>query len=381
VTLGGQRLEGVDSVSVSGPGVSARVLEYNKQMNPQEIQLLREQLNELRANPAQTGAGNVSNLTERLEKFIDDYVQQPQCASIANTVVAEVTVAKDAPLGEREIRVVTPNGLSNPMAFHVGQLPEVTAPPLPTSAKQILGKEALSLRKRKREKKREADMAMESMQMAVSMAGPGAQSDVDDDEVTLHLPCTVNGQIASGSVDRFRFSGARGQRLVVRVLGRALVPYMADAVPAGSSRGDDLRRPGREVAYDDDYRFKPDPVLLCDIPADGEYVLAVYDAIFAGARISSIGSRSANCRSHESVSPRRADRRAGADRPQRGESDRTSALPPMKEATGVCLLTAHGGTVCSPTLFRSRSDALPDAWRASPTMRGKMRSASRCPSL
>jgi hypothetical protein len=39
---------------------------------------------------------------------------------------------------------------------------------------------------------------------------------------------------------------------------------------------------GREVAYDDDYRFKPDPVILCEVPADGEYVLSMTDAIFRG---------------------------------------------------------------------------------------------------
>ena len=40
--------------------------------------------------------------------------------------------------------------------------------------------------------------------------------------------------------------------------------------------------PGREVAYDDDYRFHPDPVLHCEIPADGEYVLEIKDAIYRG---------------------------------------------------------------------------------------------------
>ena len=39
---------------------------------------------------------------------------------------------------------------------------------------------------------------------------------------------------------------------------------------------------GREVAYNDDFRFRPDPVLLCQIPADGEYVLEVKDAIYRG---------------------------------------------------------------------------------------------------
>ena len=282
-TLGGQQIEGFNHVFVSGEGVSAHVVEYNKQMNPQEIQLLQEQLRELKTDSAQKRGGSVTNLIGRLEKFIGDYVQQPQCSSIANLVVAEVTVAKDAPPGEREIRVATPRGLSNPMAFHIGQLTEYSAAPLPTSPKQILGKEAQSLRKRKVEKEKGSMMSMDAMQMSMSIGGPGAQSDVDDDEVSIRLPCTVNGQIASGSVDRFRFSARRGQRLVVSVLARALVPYMADAVPGWFQPVVAVcDAQGKEVAYNDDYRFKPDPVLFFDIAKDGEYILAIYDAIFRG---------------------------------------------------------------------------------------------------
>ena len=285
VTLGGQSLEGVNRVLVSGTGVCARVIEYNKQMNPQEMTLIQEQLRELKGLPAQKRDRAKTNLVSRLEKFIEDYVQQPQCSSIANLVVAEVTVAKDAPPGEREIRLATPRGLSNPLVFCVGQLPEVTAAPLPTSIKQILGKEGQSLRKTKRgkEKDKDAMMGMEMTQMSMSMGGPGAQSDVDDDEVCIRLPCTVNGQIASGSVDRFRFPARKGQRLVISVKARELVPYLADAVPGWFQPVLALcDSQGREVGYNDDYRFKPDPVLLCEIPADGEYILAIYDAIFRG---------------------------------------------------------------------------------------------------
>jgi hypothetical protein len=39
---------------------------------------------------------------------------------------------------------------------------------------------------------------------------------------------------------------------------------------------------GKEVAYDDDYQFKPDPVILYEVPADGEYVCAIRDAIYRG---------------------------------------------------------------------------------------------------
>ena len=284
ITLGGQNLENVNRVLVSGEGVEGHVVEYNKRMNPQELTLLNEQLSELRALPKQKCDAAKTNLIARLQKFIGDYVQQPQSASIANLVIAEITMARDAAPGEREIRLATPRGLSNPLVFNVGQLPEVSADPLPTSILQILGKEAQSLRKKKRDKDKDASMmGMEAMTMSMSMAGPGAQSDVDDDEVTVRLPCTVNGQIASGTVDRYRFAARRGQHLVISVQARTLVPFMADAVPGWFQPVLVLcDAKGKEVAYNDDYRFKPDPVLLCDIPADGDYLLAIHDAIFRG---------------------------------------------------------------------------------------------------
>ena len=36
------------------------------------------------------------------------------------------------------------------------------------------------------------------------------------------------------------------------------------------------------MAYADDYRFHPDPVLYYEIPEDGEYVLEIKDAIYRG---------------------------------------------------------------------------------------------------
>ena len=39
---------------------------------------------------------------------------------------------------------------------------------------------------------------------------------------------------------------------------------------------------GKEVAYNDDYRFQPDPVIFYEVPKDGEYVLAINDAIYRG---------------------------------------------------------------------------------------------------
>ena len=371
ITLGGQSLEGVNRVLVSGTGVHARLVEYNKQMNPQEMQLIQEQLRELKGLPAKKRDVAKTNLVNRLEKFISEYVQQPQCSSIANLVIAEVTVAKDAPPGEREIRLVTPRGLSNPMPFHVGQLPEVTAEPLPTSPKQILGKEAQSLRKTKHGKEMDKDMmmGMDMMQMSMSMGGPGAQSDVDDDVVSLRLPCTVNGQIASGSVDRFRFSAHRGQRLVVTALARALVPYLADAVPGWFQPVLALcDAQGKEVSYDDDYRFKPDPVLLYDIPADGEYILVIYDAIFRGREDFVYRLTVGELPFVTSVFPLGGQAGVPTMVDLTGVNLAERQLtPPMKDAVpGICSLTTRGKGGLLSNVVPFAVDALPDGVDSEP---------------
>ena len=106
---------------------------------------------------------------------------------------------------------------------------------------------------------------------------------MDDDELCVKTPCTVNGQIAQGAVDRYRFEAHTGQRLVITVQARELIPFIADAVPGWFQPVLVLcDSKGRELAYDDDFRFKPDPVLLYEIPADGDYHLAIYDAIYRG---------------------------------------------------------------------------------------------------
>ena len=44
--------------------------------------------------------------------------------AIAETVRVQVTIAPGAATGDRELRLVTPNGMTNPLEFCVGQLPE-----------------------------------------------------------------------------------------------------------------------------------------------------------------------------------------------------------------------------------------------------------------
>ncbi len=196
-----------------------------------------------------------ANLIARIEKRISEYCNRPASVALAGLVFVEVSIAPDADPGERELRIRTPVGVSNPMVFYVGQLPEVSRKPMLTSSYQVLGKEELALRKR--------------------------PDDEIEDRITL--PCVLNGQVASGEVNRYRFAARKGQHLVITTQARQLIPYIADAVPGWFQPVLVLRHSdGKEVAYDDDYRFKPDPTILCEIPRDGEYLLGIYDSIYRG---------------------------------------------------------------------------------------------------
>jgi hypothetical protein len=287
VRLGGQALDELDSVRVTGPGVTARLTEYRWRLNFQEMRLLNEQLRILRREgisgaalagllaegDSKTNAAGSNNapltegqaaearkaaaqkLMEAIERRTAEFVPNPACASLASIALVEVSIAPDAEPGEREIRLVTRRAISNPLPFYVGQLPEFSRPPMRTAPKQVLGKEADALRK----------------------GLPG------DQEMRVSIPCTVNGQSASGEVNRYRFQARRGQRLVLTTLGRRLVPFIADAVPGWFQPVLTLSdSEGKEVAYDDDYRFKPDPTIYYEVPHDGEYVAEIHDSLYRG---------------------------------------------------------------------------------------------------
>jgi hypothetical protein len=97
------------------------------------------------------------------------------------------------------------------------------------------------------------------------------------------LPVLFNGQVMPGDVDRFRFRARKGQQLVIETHARSLIPYLADAVPGWFQATLALYDAvGNEVAFADDYRFNPDPVLFYRIPRDGEYELEIRDSIYRG---------------------------------------------------------------------------------------------------
>jgi hypothetical protein len=94
-------------------------------------------------------------LIAKIERRLAGYVNRPASAALAHIVWVEITIAPDAAAGPRELRLGTPRGVSNPLVFHVGQLPEICRKPMVTAPLQVLGKEELALRKRPPEEEEE----------------------------------------------------------------------------------------------------------------------------------------------------------------------------------------------------------------------------------
>lgn len=266
-TIGGQFLDGVTNVFISGAGVQARVVDFNKPMPQGQFNNFRDQLKELqdrkaaaRRWPNSTNvwtADDEKKVAEIREKILKNPPNRQGNPAIAETVTLRVTFATNAEAGKREIRLGTPAGLSNPLVFCVDQLPEFSQP-----AAKAANPEADRFRER---------------------FGKPTTNAPAKSEPRIALPTVVNGQIMPGRADRFRFHARKDQQLVAIVSARELIPYLADAVPGWFQATLALYdAKGKELAYDDDFRFHPDPVLHCAIPKDGDYVLEIKDAIYRG---------------------------------------------------------------------------------------------------
>ena len=114
---------------------------------------------------------------------------------LAESVLIEVTIDPSAKPGNRELRIATRTGLTNPMIFQVGNLPEVRE--LEPNNKQ-------------------------AYQKPFNIAGLAK-------EKPLELPVVLNGQIMPGDIDRFRFTAKKRQKLVIETHARSLIPYLSDA--------------------------------------------------------------------------------------------------------------------------------------------------------
>ncbi len=283
IVVGGRQLQGVDQAFISGTGLSVRVIGIDKPLTPEERMKLRDELMELRrpagapATPPKPAPGaaptpppataptptptpkpviapkDVPARIVELERLLSEVPRGQATPALQDSLTLEVSVAPDAPTGPRDLRVFGRGGLSLPLTFMVGDLPEAAFPvvtaimprPPPGSAR------------------------------AATEATTGG--------LTVTPPVVVNGQILPGATNRIHFAGRRSQSMIVAVHARALIPYLADAVPGWFQAVVSLfDAAGKELAYADDFRFQPDPVMAFQLPEDGNYTLVVRDSLYRG---------------------------------------------------------------------------------------------------
>ena len=97
------------------------------------------------------------------------------------------------------------------------------------------------------------------------------------------FPTVLDGQILPGQTDRWEFSLRKGIPVTFRTVAREFQPYIGDAVPGFFNPVLTIfDTHGKEVAFADDLRYHPDPVLTFTPPQDGLYTLAIRDALYRG---------------------------------------------------------------------------------------------------
>ncbi len=145
-------------------------------------------------------------------------------------LAANVTALADAPLSIREVRVITPTGVSNPLLLNVGHLPEIA--------------------------EKEPNNTLEQAQV-------------------IPLPAAISGVIGGAAqVDYYRFKATKGQELIFEV----------DASRRGSALDSSLallNMAGKELARNEDYNGL-DSLVAFSVPEDGEYILQIRDFRYQG---------------------------------------------------------------------------------------------------
>lgn len=202
IEIGGLNISGATTVDVSGEGVTAEIIPLKE------------------------------------KKAVNKKLGDQSAPQLADRIGVRVNISSDAECGLRNLRLQSPNGVSNQLSFEVSSYPNFVEV---------------------------------------------GESSLKEPNIVKSIPSTLCGQVTPGGVDYFMFKAQKGDKIVAEVKGRIFIPYIADAVPGWFQPVAKIfDSKGREVAYSDDYKNSPDPVIFFDIPESGEYTIAIHDAIFRG---------------------------------------------------------------------------------------------------
>ncbi len=284
MVIGGQNLHGLKGGIISGQGVEvveARLFRPIRRFSniarnalkpmfinhnagrdmlfipPRQIEALKKRKRYLEPDETIPGAGlsrrELAEIVKKLSPLEYELLQYEvfkqrnalqMSPAISQIALVTIKIAPDAKPGMRKLWLKSSLGLSNPVNIMVGKFPE----------KQEEGFKLVDRNKLE----------------------PGKKP-------ALAIPSLMNGQIMPGEVDRYKFTAKKGKKYRFELYGRALVPFLSDAVPGWFqpviSVSDDK---GKQLAYADDYLYKPDPILLFTAPEDGQYELQIRDSIYRG---------------------------------------------------------------------------------------------------
>ncbi len=197
VTLAGENLSGATNIILSGgPGVSARIIP------PADVQV-----------PVESSGAGISSIV------------RPN----GNSLQVELSLDSTAPLTDREIRVVSSEGVSNPLTLRVSPLPEVDA----------------------------------------------ANNTSRDNAQKIEMPAVINGTIQNAAEsDFFIFTGKKDEHVIVDVYAFRLGSKLDSSLAI-------LDKSGKELARSED-AVGLDSVLDFAVPEDGDYVIELRDFRYQG---------------------------------------------------------------------------------------------------
>ena len=161
-------------------------------------------------------------------------------APMSEQVTVSLDIEGDAAEGDRELRLVTAQAISNPLIFQIGHISELRE------------------------------------------SGPWEIPETGHKTVSS-LPIVLNGQIMPGSTDVWDVRMKKGDTVLAVCQARNLVPYIADTVPGWfQATLSVLSDKGKELSWSDDNGWDPDPVLYFKAPEDGLFSFAIRDALYRG---------------------------------------------------------------------------------------------------
>ncbi|MBR2720564.1 MAG: PPC domain-containing protein [Lentisphaeria bacterium] len=263
IIVGGQAFWGVNGVIVSGGGVEAEFVKVVRSLPLPDgsqrryitgiLKHFHKLTNKLPQMPEKTDSWRKHEYYDRLTDLSDverdilyRHLFVPRNSlqaspAIAGRIIIRLKISPDAAVGERELRLVRRNGqLSNPLRFFVSDTPEFREEFFPFP--------------------------------------PAVQK-----PVMFTIPGNLNGQITPGETDSFTFEAKKGEKIVFKLIGRYLKPFIGDGVPGHFQAIIEVTdKNNRTLACADDYYFDPDPVLGFTAPADGVYTLKIRDALYRG---------------------------------------------------------------------------------------------------